>query len=258
MNYNSEQRYKHICNTANSIVKTTGKIPSELSGYEVSQAAFNKRPNGEFYLHYERWQKEASQSPISPLADLPTKAVVDAEKCVDDFKSQLNGHILNLYREASEAYEKASALRASGLERALADKERQHDEVLKTLIETEETLAGAEARIDLLTAETEELSNNVQRLLGRLEERDITRSSVTMAAGLAPEASDPTEEVSHDNAATNKGNVATADVTVGLVVEPNANQAGQPLPRQAASDTESLSSNTDDDGQVHGTIGDPS
>lgn len=172
MNNNRNQRFKLICAAADRIVEETGVSPSEVSGYAVSMAAFGRKPNGDFYVHFEEWLKLRRAVPGAPPADMPAEAAAELEQWTDYLKSQITQRVTSIVRDIAGSFDQTTAMRVGALERLNADQARRGQAVIATLVETEAELGEAQARIAALSDELRQEREQVQRLLGRLDERD--------------------------------------------------------------------------------------
>lgn len=232
MNNNRNQRFKLICAAADKIVEETGVSPSEVSGYAVSMAAFGRKPNGDFYVHFEEWLKLRRAVPGAPPADMPVEAAAELEQWADHLKAQIMQRVTGIVRDVAGSFDQTTAMRVGALERLNADQARRGQAVIGTLVETEAELGEAQARIMALSDELRQEREQVQRLLGRLDERDALLDAFrpVTAAGAGARATPPTvtdteavgpgidaDRPSDDDA----GEIATtADQPVVSVVEP--------------------------------------
>lgn len=171
-NNNRDQRFTLICATADRIVEETGVSPSEVSGYAVSQAAFDRKPNGDFYTLFDEWLKLRRAVPGAPPADMPAEAAAELEQWTDHLKAQIMQRVTGIVRDVAGSFEQTTAMRVGALERLNAEQVRRGQEVIATLKETEAELNEAQGRIAALSAELKQEREQVQRLLGRLDERE--------------------------------------------------------------------------------------
>ncbi|ONF97017.1 hypothetical protein [Sphingomonas jeddahensis] len=172
MNNNRNQRFKLICAAADRIVEETGVSPSEVTGYAVSMAAFDRKPNGDFYALFEEWLKLRRAVPGAPPADMPAEAAAELEQWTEHLKAQIMQRVTGIVRDVAGSFEQTTAMRVGALERLNADQARRGHAVIATLVETEAELGEAQARIAELSDELRKEREQVQRLLGRLDERD--------------------------------------------------------------------------------------
>lgn len=172
MNNNRNQRFELICAEADRIVKETGARPSDVSGYSVCQAVFGRKPNGDFYVLFEEWLKLRRAVPGAPPADMPAEAAAELEQWTDHLKAQIMQRVTGIVRDVAGSFGQTTEMRVGALERLNADLARRLQEVIATLVETEAELGEAQARIVALSDELRQEREQVQRLLGRLDERD--------------------------------------------------------------------------------------
>ncbi len=183
MSNNRDQRLKLICAAGDKIVSETGVNPSEITGYAVSMAAFGRKPNGDFYTHFEQWLKQRRAVPGAPPVDMPAEAATELDEWSDHLKAQIMQRVTSIVRSVAGSFEQTTALRVVALERLCADQARRNQEVLGTLVDTEAELEGVRTQITTLTRELQQERERVQRLLGRLEERSMVKSEPPEAAG---------------------------------------------------------------------------
>ena len=182
MSNNRDQRLKMICAAGDKIVNETGVNPSEVTGYAVSMAAFGRKPNGDFYTHFEQWLKQRRAVPGAPPVDMPAKAAAELEEWSDQLKAQIMQRVTAIVRSVAGTFEQTTTLRVVALERLCADQSRRNQEVLGTLVDTEAELETARTQIAVLTGELQQERDRVQRLLGRLEERGVLPAVASGAA----------------------------------------------------------------------------
>lgn len=245
MNNNRNQRFKLICAAADRIVEETGVSPSEVSGYAVSKTAFGKKPNGDFYILFEEWLKLRQAVPGAPPADMPAEAAAALEQWADHLKAQIMQRVTGIVREVAGSFEQTTALRVGALERLNADQVRRGQAVIATLIETEAELGEEQARVASLTDELKQEREQVQRLLGRLEERD------NLLKALRPEAAAhcgaPVSPATLDNKAALRG--GSGDVSLPLTRD--FSDTAQPVvPNEQPDQPSAIETGHSPDGQV--------
>lgn len=268
MNNNRNQRFKLICAAADKIVEETGVSPSEVSGYAVSMAAFGRKPNGDFYIHFEEWLKLRRAVPGAPPADMPAEAAAELEQWTEHLKAQIMQRVTGIVRDVAGSFDQTTAMRVAALERLNADQARRSQAVITTLVETEAELGEAQVRIVALSDELRQQREQVQRLLGRLDERDALLDALRpvtaddAAARPAPPTGTDTEAVVDSGidadgpSDDDPGEIATtADQPVASAVEPEQPPAidiDHPLDGQVEmplgnSDAADMADDADDD-----------
>lgn len=165
-----QQRLKMICAAGDKIVETTGIGPSEVSGYAISQAAFGKKPNGDFYILHDLWLKDRQAVPGAPLVGMPPHAAAELEGWADHFRAEIMQRVTAIVRSIAVAFDQTTSLRVAALERFCADQAREKRAVIETLVETEAELDEVRKEKRGLEGEVQTLRNAVQRLLGRIEQ----------------------------------------------------------------------------------------
>lgn len=228
MNNNRNQRLKIISAEANKIVEKTGISPSEVSGYAVSMAAFGRKPNGDFYLLFDKWLEHCQAMPGAPPVDMPADAAAELEQWTDHLKVEIKQRVTGIVRGVAGSFEQTTAMRIIALERLCADQARRNSEVIETLVETEAELDDAQTRIRVLTDDLQKEREQVQRLLGRLEERDALFQALWPREGadsVAPTApNDPGEEQIFNSDVDDDSDAAVDDAIADVTVP-----AGSPV-----------------------------
>lgn len=222
MNNNRNQRLKSIGAEADKIVEEKGISPSEVSGYAVSMAAFGRKPNGDFYGLFDEWLKQRQAIPGSPPVDMPADAAAELEQWTNHLKAQIMQRVTGIVRGVAGSFEQTTTMRVIALERLCADQARRNRGVIETLVETEAELDNAQARIYELTDDLRQEREQVQRLLGRLEERDALFHALQPSAGtdsVAPVAQFDSGEHTSSGDEDDDANVGGGD-TIGDVMVP--------------------------------------
>ncbi|CAM3222269.1 KfrA N-terminal DNA-binding domain-containing protein [Sphingomonas antarctica] len=261
MTNNRNQRFKTICAKADQIVFQTGVSASELSGYAVSMAAFGRKPNGEFYAMFEEWLRQQQAVPGAPPVDMPADATVQLEEWTDHLKAEIMQRVTSIVRGVAGKFEQTTAMRVMALERLCADQSRRNAEVLQSLTETEAELSDAQARLQSLISELKQEREHVQRMHGRLEERDLLfqalRSKTAALSNVdGKHASDGDDIGAGGSTGVETASIADAPSMAQPVEEPNepeqpqATKADRPLGGQA--EMPLVTNNVADEAEVAG------
>lgn len=206
MKINREQRFREFCAALDVYCAETPEAdPSKMTVYAISMAVFGKKPGGDFYAFHENWLKLRQVGPGAPLVDMPAEAAADLESWTDQLKAQIMQRVTGIVRGVAGSFEQTAAMRVNALEGLCAEQSKRYEAVIATLLETEAELDEAKKGIAALTHDLEQEHDNVQRLLGRLEEREALLKALTPVATRSGGSSLASPDEGADNAPADDG-----------------------------------------------------
>lgn len=156
----------------------------EVKPYWVGKK-FGIKPNGAFCLKVYDWRRRRQAEADRPSIDVPPEVISELRESIARFNAELMASFMRTVRMIGGDIDRVAMLRVT-------DAERRRDQIDSDLVDmgdicqiAEAALADALARIAQLELKLDEARSREDRLVGRLEQREVD-AGAKAAASVAP------------------------------------------------------------------------